>query len=163
VEGYGIRAINWFCNLGNSGAQCGLRPTLRQARELLAPVQLVRAMSIFHKTNATGLTQWLCVTTLPLFATFLCIARAAAASLGGMPCGVEDRVRKRQEGFFAANQCRRLWNYWPFVAALLLVLPSVEERSGPSIRRSKPRRRAAADGARSTLLGAGSMPAQIAN
>jgi hypothetical protein len=25
-------------------------------------------MSIFHKTNATGLTQWLCVTTLPLFA-----------------------------------------------------------------------------------------------
>jgi hypothetical protein len=99
VEGYGIRAINWFCNLGNSGAQCGLRPTLRQARELLAPVQLVRAMSIFHKTNATGLTQWLCVTTLPLFATFLCIARAAAASLGGMPCGVEDRVESAKRDF----------------------------------------------------------------
>jgi hypothetical protein len=39
--------------------------------------------------------------------------------MGGVPCGVQDRVRERQEGFFAANECRRLWNDWPLVAALL--------------------------------------------
>ena len=53
---------------------------------------------------------------------FLCITRCAAASLGGVPSGVQDRVRERQERFFAANQCRRVWNDWPLVAALLLVL-----------------------------------------
>jgi two-component system, NtrC family, sensor kinase len=42
--------------------------------------------------------------------------------LGGVPCGVEDRVRERREGFFAANECRRVCNDWPLVAALLLVL-----------------------------------------
>jgi hypothetical protein len=42
-----------------------------------------------------------------------------------VPCGVQDRVRERQEGFFAANQCRRLCNDWPLVAALLLVLSLV--------------------------------------
>jgi hypothetical protein len=46
----------------------------------------------------------------------------AAASLGGVPCGVQNRVRERQEGLFAANQCRRVCNDRPWVAALLLVL-----------------------------------------
>ena len=79
-------------------------------------------MSIFHKPNATGLTPWLCATTAALICIFLCITRCAAASLGGVPCGVQDRVRERQEGFFAANQRRRVCNDWPLVATLLLVL-----------------------------------------
>ena len=54
---------------------------------------------------------------------FLCFTRRPAASLGGVPCSVQDRVRERQEGFFAANQCRRVCNDGPLVAALLLVLP----------------------------------------
>jgi hypothetical protein len=29
---------------------------------------------------------------------------------------------ERQDGFFAANRCRRVCNDWPLVAALLLVL-----------------------------------------
>ena len=33
-------------------------------------------MSIFHYTNATGLTRWLCATTLPLFA-FSCASVGA--------------------------------------------------------------------------------------
>ena len=53
---------------------------------------------------------------------FLCFTRRPAASLGGVPHGVQDRVRERQEGFFAANQCRRVCNDWPLVAASLLVL-----------------------------------------
>ena len=57
-----------------------------------------------------------------LVGIFLCITRCAAASLGGVSCGVQDRVRERQERFFAANQCRRVCNDWPLVAALLLVL-----------------------------------------
>ena len=56
---------------------------------------------------------------------FLCATRGAAAALGGVPRGVQDRVRERQEGFFAANQRRRVCNDWPLVAALLLVLPLV--------------------------------------
>jgi hypothetical protein len=42
--------------------------------------------------------------------------------LGGVPRGVQDRVRERADGFFAPNQCRRVCNDWPLVAALLLVL-----------------------------------------
>jgi hypothetical protein len=42
--------------------------------------------------------------------------------LGGVPCGVQDRVREREERLFAPNQCRRVCNDWPLVAALLLVL-----------------------------------------
>jgi hypothetical protein len=38
--------------------------------------QLVRAMSMFHKTNAARLTPWLCVTTVPLFA-FSCVSHSA--------------------------------------------------------------------------------------
>jgi hypothetical protein len=34
-----------------------------------------------------------------------------------------------QEGFFAANQCRRVCNDWPLVAALLLVLPLIVTRA----------------------------------
>jgi hypothetical protein len=49
----------------------------------------------------------------------------AETSLGGVSCGVQDRVRERREGFFAANQCRRVRNDWPLVAALLLVLSLV--------------------------------------
>ena len=67
-----------------------------------------------------------------LICIFLCITRCAAASLGGVPCGVQDRVRERQEGFFAANQCRRVCNDWPLVAALLLVLSLVVARAGNS-------------------------------
>jgi hypothetical protein len=33
-------------------------------------------MSIFHKPNATGLTPWLCATTVPLFA-FSCVSLSA--------------------------------------------------------------------------------------
>jgi predicted ATPase len=47
-----------------------------------------------------------------------------------MPRGVEDRVRERQEGFFAANQRRRLWNDRPLVAASLLVLSFIVARAG---------------------------------
>ena len=39
-----------------------------------------------------------------------------------MPCGVQNRVRERREGFFAPNQCRCVCNDWSLVAALLLVL-----------------------------------------
>jgi hypothetical protein len=81
-------------------------------------------MSMFHNPNAAGLTPWLCATTLPLFA-FSCVSLDAQASLGGMPCGIQDRVRERQEGFLAANQCGRLRDDWPLVAALLLVLSLV--------------------------------------
>jgi hypothetical protein len=42
--------------------------------------------------------------------------------VGGMPRGVQDRVRERQEGFLVANKGRRVCNEWPLVAALLLVL-----------------------------------------
>ena len=56
--------------------------------------------------------------------------------MGGVPCGVQDRVRERQEGFFVANQCRRVCNHWPLVAALLLVLSLVVVRAGnPAWRR----------------------------
>jgi predicted ATPase len=50
--------------------------------------------------------------------------------LGGVPCGVQDRVRERRERFFAANQCRRLCNNWPLVAALLLVLSLIVAGAG---------------------------------
>jgi class 3 adenylate cyclase len=42
--------------------------------------------------------------------------------LRGVPCGIQDRVREREERFFAANQCRRVCNDRPLVAAVLLVL-----------------------------------------
>ena len=57
---------------------------------------------------------------------FLCITQRAAVSLGGMPCGVQDRVRERQKGFPAANQRRRVCNDRPLVASVLLVLSLVE-------------------------------------
>jgi hypothetical protein len=53
---------------------------------------------------------------------FLRFTQAAGTSLGGVPCGIQDRVRERREGFFAANQRRRVCNDWPLVAASLLVL-----------------------------------------
>jgi hypothetical protein len=53
---------------------------------------------------------------------FLWIAWCATVSLGGVPCGVENRVRKRQKGLFAVNQCRRLRNDSPLVVAAVLVL-----------------------------------------
>jgi hypothetical protein len=53
---------------------------------------------------------------------FLRFTQAAGTSLGGVPCGVQDRVRERREGLFVANKCRRLCNDGPLVAALLLVL-----------------------------------------
>ena len=59
---------------------------------------------------------------------FLCFTRRPAASLGGVPRGVQDRVRERQEGLFAANQCRRVCNDWPLVAPSLLVLPPIVTR-----------------------------------
>jgi uncharacterized membrane protein YecN with MAPEG domain len=46
-----------------------------------------------------------------------------------MPRGIQDRVRQRQEGFFAANQCRRVCNDWPLVAAVLLVLSLIVMRA----------------------------------
>src|ERR1700735_3357618 len=88
--------------------------------------QLVRAVSIAPKTNATRLAPWLCVTTVPLNGIFF--TRRPAASLGGVPCGVQDRIRERQEGLFATNQRRRVCNDWPLVAALLLVLPPIVTR-----------------------------------
>ena len=36
-------------------------------------LELARAMSMFDKTNATGPTPWLCVTTVPLF-VFSCVS-----------------------------------------------------------------------------------------
>jgi hypothetical protein len=45
--------------------------------------------------------------------------------MGGVPCGVQDRVPERQEGFFAANQRRRVCNDRPLVAAALLVLSPI--------------------------------------
>jgi hypothetical protein len=67
------------------------------------------------------------------YSTHICIflrfTRRPAAPLGGVPYGVQDRVRERQEGFFAANQCRRVCNDWPLVAALLLVLPLIVTRA----------------------------------
>ena len=49
--------------------------------------------------------------------------RPRPATLGAqMPCGVQDRVRERQAGFFAANQRRCVCNDWPLVATLPLVL-----------------------------------------
>jgi hypothetical protein len=56
---------------------------------------------------------------------FLCFAWAAPISLGRVPCGVQDRVRERQEGLFAANRRGRLWNDRLLVAPLLLVLSLV--------------------------------------
>ena len=80
------------------------------------------------KDQRPRLTPWLCATTVPLFA-FSCVSlESPAASLGGLPRGVQNRVRERQEGFFAANQCRRLCNDWPLVAPSLLVLPPVVTR-----------------------------------
>jgi hypothetical protein len=38
--------------------------------------ELVHAISIFHQTNVTGLTPWLCATTLLLF-TFSCVSLGA--------------------------------------------------------------------------------------
>ena len=94
-------------------------------------------MSLFHKTNDTGLTPWLCATTVSLLALSSCASpEYAATSLGGVPCGVQDRVRERQEGFFAANQCRRVCNDWPLVAALLLVLSLVVASETVKRRRS---------------------------
>jgi hypothetical protein len=52
----------------------------------------------FDRGNALALRNY-----TALVGTFLCIARAAATSLGGVPPGVQDRVRERQERFFAAN------------------------------------------------------------
>ena len=60
---------------------------------------------------------------------FLWLARYAAVSLGGVPCGVQDRVREREEGFFAANQCRHVCDDWALVAAILLVLPLIGWRT----------------------------------
>ena len=61
----------------------------------------------------------------PPIRIFLCFTRRSAASLGGVSRGVQDRVRERQEGFFAANQRRRVCNDWPLVAPSLLVLPLI--------------------------------------
>ena len=79
-------------------------------------------MSTFHKTSGIRLKPWLCATTVPLLAFSCASPNAPAASLGGVPCGVQNRVRERRERFFAANQRRRVCNDWPLVAALLLVL-----------------------------------------
>ena len=49
---------------------------VKQDPPILTSRELVRAMSIFHKTNATGLVPWLCATTLPLFA-FSCVSHSA--------------------------------------------------------------------------------------
>jgi hypothetical protein len=64
-----------------------------------------------------------------LIGIFLCIARCAGASLGGMPCSVQDRVRKRQKRLFAANQCRRVCYDRPLVVASLLVLSLIAAAS----------------------------------
>jgi hypothetical protein len=39
---------------------------------------------------------------------FLCFTQHAGTSLGGVPCCLQDRVRERREGLFAANQCWRV-------------------------------------------------------
>ena len=78
--------------------------------------QLVRAMSIFHQTNATRLKPWLCATTVPLFAF-------TRVSLGAQqPPWDECRAPKTEyeipeRNFFAANQRRRQSKDRPLVAA----------------------------------------------
>src|SRR5262245_27066895 len=91
-------------------------PPLRSIRQRHVPTPQDES----HCANALALCD-----NAALVCVFLYIARCAAASLGGVPRGVQDRVRERQEGFFAANQRRRVCNDWPLVAALLLVLPLV--------------------------------------
>jgi hypothetical protein len=56
-----------------------------------------------------------------------------------MPRGVQDRVRERQEGFFAADERRRVCNDWPVVAALLLVLSLVATKVRNSAATGLPR------------------------
>jgi hypothetical protein len=56
---------------------------------------------------------------------FVFVTRCEGASVGGVPRGVQNRVRKRQKGLFAANQRRRLRNDWSLVAATVLVLPPI--------------------------------------
>ena len=147
---------------------------LQQARELLAPVygwftRRVRHARSKGREDAAGgvggvrpgprhedISRDQCRSlALPdnaaVICIFLCVTRCTAASLGGVPRGVQDRVRERQEGFFAANQCRRLWNDRPLVAALLLVLSLIVTRRRTP-RRNEPRSALAFSGqARSKL------------
>ena len=50
-------------------------------------------------------------------------------TLGGVSCGIQDRVREREEELFGANQCGRVCNDWPLVGALILVLPLIVTRA----------------------------------
>jgi hypothetical protein len=97
-----------------------VRPALRS----VGPGREHRSEDQCHSVSAVALRDHsspICI--------FLCFTRRPAASLGGVPRGVQDRVRERQEGLFAANQCRRVCNDWPLVAALLLVLPLIVTRA----------------------------------
>ena len=49
------------------------------------------------------LTPWLYASNTALIGIFLCIAQCAGASLGGMPCSVQDRVRKAPKETFCCK------------------------------------------------------------
>ena len=104
---------------GAAGGVGGVRPQLRS----IGTGREHRPKDQCHSVNVLALRDHgapICI--------FLCFARRPAASLGRVPCGVQDRVRERQEGFLAANQRRRVCKDWPLVAASLLVLPPIVTR-----------------------------------
>jgi hypothetical protein len=82
-------------------------------------------MRIFHKPNATGLTPWLCATTLPLFA-FSC------ASLGAQEPPWEGCRAASKTECESAKCCKpaRLWNDRALVATSVLVLSLIVARAG---------------------------------
>ena len=67
-----------------------------------------------------------------LVCNFMFVTQCEGASLGGVPCGVQDRVQERQEGFLVANKCRRVCNDRPQVAASLLVLSLITAAGYPA-------------------------------
>ncbi len=79
----------------------------------LHSTQLVRAMSTFHKINATGLTPLLCATDSALICGFVCITRCPAVSLGGVPYST-----------YAAKCCRLL-------DLIFRVRPDIGNMDGP--------------------------------
>jgi hypothetical protein len=82
-------------------------------------------MRMFHKPNATGLTPWLCATTLPLLAFSCASLGARQPPWDGCRAASKTEYESAKEGFFAANERRRVCNDWPLVATLLLVLPLI--------------------------------------
>jgi hypothetical protein len=87
-------------------------------------------MSIFHKPNATGLTPWLCATTVPLFA-FSCVSLSAqqppwegcrAASKIEYESAKRDFLLQTSVGAYAMT------GHWWHRYYLLLVLPLIVNR-----------------------------------